>query len=366
MNFRHLQKKATFVLSGDDFFWEDAVKSLLPIVFCLLICSAAPLVAEEHHHEHSYDDHAHGLHFSHDPIGVMGSHIHSEGEGMLSYRYMFMSMDGNRSGTSFQSVDEVLGDFMVSPVDMDMHMHMVGGMYAVSDNFTIMGMLPLVELSMNHRTRMGGAFKTRASGIGDIKLSPIFSLATSDNSHLLLSTGVNLPTGDIDERDDTPAMANARLPYPMQIGSGTFDLLPGVTYTYQKDQFFWGSQVRGTLRLGENSKDYTLGDRYEASAWGGALLNDSVSVSTRLLWSQWGNVDGADEALNPMMVPTADTNLRAGRRLDIGAGLSVYLPKVIFHSQRLALEALVPVYQNVDGPQLETDMTLIFGWQGTF
>ncbi|MEQ8937882.1 MAG: hypothetical protein RLT30_04205, partial [Gammaproteobacteria bacterium] len=35
---------------------------------------------------------------SHAPIGVMGDHMHSKGEWMLSYRYMYMEMAGNRIG----------------------------------------------------------------------------------------------------------------------------------------------------------------------------------------------------------------------------------------------------------------------------
>jgi len=43
-------------------------------------------------------------------------------------------------------------------------------------------------------------------------------------------------------------MGRARLPYPMQIGSGTFDLYPGLTYTGQRDQAGWGGQVLATIR----------------------------------------------------------------------------------------------------------------------
>ena len=36
---------------------------------------------------------------AHAPIGVMGDHTHDKGEWMLSYRYMYMNMTGNRVGT---------------------------------------------------------------------------------------------------------------------------------------------------------------------------------------------------------------------------------------------------------------------------
>jgi len=33
--------------------------------------------------------------------------------------------------------------------------------------------------------------------------------------------------------------------------------------------------------------------------------------------------------------------------------------------QRLAFEFGIPVYQDLDGPQLETDWIILFGWQYT-
>jgi len=39
------------------------------------------------------------------------------------------------------------------------------------------------------------------------------------------------------ERDDTPAGSNQKLPYPMQLGSGTIDLLPAIIYIGQTDKF---------------------------------------------------------------------------------------------------------------------------------
>ncbi len=37
------------------------------------------------------------------------------------------------------------------------------------------------------------------------------------------------PTGSIDERGATPMGPNMQLPYPMQLGSGTYDLEPSFT-----------------------------------------------------------------------------------------------------------------------------------------
>jgi hypothetical protein len=65
------------------------------------------------------------------PIGVMGDHVHKKGRIMLSYRYMRMEMDGNRSGSDDISTADVLNRFMVAPTNMTMEMHMFGIMYGL-------------------------------------------------------------------------------------------------------------------------------------------------------------------------------------------------------------------------------------------
>ena len=304
--------------------------------------------------------------YSHAPIGVMGDHIHSTGESMLSYRHMFMSMDGNKNGTSSISSQEVLNDFMITPVDMDMHMHMLGGMFAVRDWLTLMLMVPYTELSMNHLTRNGMRFKTRSNGLGDIKINGLIRIYENKNHKIHLNDGISLPSGEIDARDDTPAASNVKLPYPMQLGSGTVDLLPGITYLGKNDLFAWGAQISGTIRLGENDNNYTLGNRFESTTWSTYSISDSTSASLRLNWQSWGNIDGLDPDLNPMLVSTADPSKRGGDRLDVGFGLNLYIPSGVLRSSKLALEFLLPVHEDLNGPQLETDWTSVLGWQVAF
>lgn len=302
----------------------------------------------------------------HAPIGVMGDHVHGQGEWMVSYRYMFMSMDGNRDGTDDLSNDEVLEDFMVSPEDMTMQMHMLGAMYAPTDQLTLMAMVPFVIKEMDHVTRMGTDFTTNSSGIGDIKLSGLYQLFNENRQSVHLNLGFSLPTGSIDERDDTPAGEDVILPYPMQIGSGTVDLRPGITYLGQTDNWSWGAQANTVLRLGENDRGYTVGNRYQLMGWFARRLNETVSVSLRLDGETWEDYDGADSALNPNVIPTADPDLRGGTRLDLGLGVNVYLPESFLPGGRFAAEFELPVYQSLEGPQLETDWQLIVGVQSAF
>jgi hypothetical protein len=302
----------------------------------------------------------------HAPIGVMGDHTHSKGEFMASYRYMFMEMDGNRDGTSSVSDREVLEDFMVTPVDMTMQMHMVGAMYGVSDNLTLMAMVPYVFKEMEHLTRMGTRFTTNSEGFGDIKTSALYTVFDKDKQRVHLNLGVSFPTGSIKERDDTPAGDDQILPYPMQIGSGTFDLLPGITYLSQSGKGSWGAQALTTLRLGKNDNGYRLGNKYQLSGWVARNWTDWLSTSLRLTGTTWGDIDGEDDRLNPMMIPTADPDLRNGTQINLGFGINLYAPEGNLKGSRLAMEFELPILRDLDGPQLETDWQFTVGLQSSF
>ncbi len=312
---------------------------------------------------------------SHGPIGVMGEHMHKEGEWMFSYRYMLMEMDGNLDGTSNVSTDEILEEYMVAPENMTMEMHMLGAMYAPSDDLTLMLMVPLINNEMDHTMQMMGGmgmmpmrseFTTETDGVGDVKVGGLYRLNQTDDSTLILNMTLSLPTGSIDEKDVTGmSMGNeVHLPYSMQLGSGTYDLKPGLTYTNSQPTFSWGAQTIATLRLDENDNDYSLGDRIMATAWYARPFADTFSWSVRGVYEYWGDVDGEDSKLNPMMknmVPTADPDLRGGQRVDLAAGVNWIIPGSA--TNRLALELIKPVYQDLNGPQMETDYSLVLGWQ---
>lgn len=292
---------------------------------------------------------------------------------MLSYRFMAMDMAGSRDGTTALDAPDIVDpggpyNFMVTPTNMAMQMHMIGAMYAPTNSLTLMGMLPVLVNSMEHLTRMGDMFETNASGLGDVKLTALYTFARPSRQRLHAHLGVSLPTGSIDEMDVTPAsMGNdVILPYPMQLGSGTVDLLPGLTYLGQSDTWGWGAQARAVVRLGENDRTYTLGNVYGGTAWAARRISHAFSASLRADAQAWGDISGADPVLNPMMVPTADPDRRAGSRLALGFGVNVMVPEGSLGGLRIAVEVERPVYQSLDGPQLETDLMLTVGAQYAF
>ncbi len=305
----------------------------------------------------------------HAPISVMGDHLHHQGEWMLSYRYMFMNMDGNLDGSSHKSDREVLADYPVAPLKMDMEMHMLGLMYGVTDDVTVMAMMPFARLRMDHRTRMGSRFRTRSTGIGDLKLMSLIRLFEREGAHgrqgLHLNAGISVPTGNYHNRDETP-MGNVRLPYPMQIGSGTVDLLPGATWTGTFNDWSAGGQLSGVIRLSRNSRDYSKGQVVRAQAWGARRWFPWLSSSLRVAFERMGNYGGSDKDLNPAIVPTADPRKRGLMKLELGLGLNFIVTGGPLQGHRFAVEVARPVWQDLQGPQLESEWQLVAGWQLAF
>ena len=321
-------------------------------IFLGIILSGTALSVTAQEHEHS---HAQAI----TPLAIMGSHLHQRGEWMFSYQYMNMDMEGNRTGTNRVSTQDIFNaGYTVAPLSMSMQMHMFGAMYGVTDTVSMMLMAPYLVSEMDHVTVMNVPFTTSSEGWGDIKLTTSIGLVNEHATQLLINAGISLPTGSIDERDNTPMMANAKLPYPMQLGSGTYDMLFGATYIARAASWSWGAQGLAIVRTGTNDNNYTLGNRIDITGWLARAFTDAQSGSIRLLYADWQNIDGSDPELNPMMVPTADPNLRAGSRADIAVGY-----RFSIHAHNLGFEYSLPIYQDLEGPQLETESILSVNWQ---
>lgn len=284
-----------------------------------------------------------------------------EGVFNFGYKASRMHMEGSRSGTNRLSNAEVLTTFPVTPVRMIKYMHMFSGMYGLTNDLTLVAMVPYVDIAMKHLNRAGVNFTTKSKGIGDVSLLGMYRILRSGNHEFLVSGGVSLPTGSIDKTDTTPAGPNRPLPYAMQPGSGTFDLLPGLTYRGRAGAYSWGGKASAVLRIGDNDANYTFGDRYRVSAWGARRWVDWFSTSLRVNYETRANVDGADVRLNPAMVPTANANLLGGDRVDLIGGVTFIGTGGLIKGQRLFVEFGAPIYQKIDGPQLEVDWVLSAG-----
>ncbi len=288
----------------------------------------------------------------HAPIGVMGDHNHLTGEWMVAYRYMNMSMEN-----SLLDSGDILNGAMMAPKKMKKEMHMAGLMYGVTDTLTVVGSVPLVKTKMTMERAMVADFMTEADGIGDVKIGGLYSLIKNDTTNILLNLALSIPTGSINQRDDTPMMAAQLLSPNMQPGSGTWDVIAKLTYTDRVDSLAWGLQAGTVLRTGTNDNGYKQGDRGLVSGWVAYNLADFVSVSARLEGQKWG-----DTTLNG----TSAMNLFGGERVDLLGGVNFIIPEGALKGNRFAIEFGKPIHQDTTGNQMENDYRLHAGWQLAF
>ncbi|MEM5515925.1 transporter [Henriciella sp. AS95] len=328
----------------------------------------------------------------HAPIGVMADHRHKKGEWMVSYRYMYMDMEGNRIGTDEVDPDPIVTTvpnrfagapmmpptLRVVPLEMPMQMHMGGAMYGLADRITLMGMVNYITKEMDLRTYMGGMgtnvlgdFTTEVSGFGDTSVGAIIGLDDGSYEHrqVNLSVMVSIPTGSITETDTvlTPMnmQTDMRLPYPMQLGSGTYDLKPALTARSRSGRWSYGAQVSGVIRLDDNDEGYALGDVLEGTAWLAFEPQPWVSISGRLKAKSQGQIDGIDPRIMAP-VQTADPDYQGSETVEALFGVNLAGSEGWKKGHRLALEFGVPLHRDLNGPQMETDYTLTLGWQKAF
>jgi hypothetical protein len=335
-------------------------------------------------------DHArHHMH-RHGPVGLPGRHQIPEGRLVLVYRAGAMAMSGIRAGTddldaatlvttvpnAFAGMPGQPPTIRMAPVEMTGEMHMLGAMYGAGARLTVMGMLPYVKKSMTMRTYAGpagtavlGQSTTRSDGLGDIRLGALWSLHEAGRNRTALGLGLSLPTGSITETGQmlspmgtTPTM---RLAYSMQLGSGTYDLHPALTWEAGRGALNWGAQARGIIRLGENDEGYRHGHEAAVSGWLSYRAAPWISYSGRLEYRHAGHIHGRDPRI---MGPSlgADPRNYGGRYVTLYAGADLAPKKGLFKGHRIGVELGVPLYQDLNGVQSKTDWTLALAWRKPF
>jgi len=307
------------------------------------------------------------------PAGVSLSHLHSKGEWMISFQSMFMKMDGLLSGTNEISENEIFMDYLMSPDKMSMNMYMMMGMYGISNRFTAMVMLNYLKQDMEMNMFSAGGHVhggsegsnihlMNTSGISDAQTHLLFSLYENEKSLLMLSAGINLPLGSIEEKAPLtdPMYPDMRYPYAMQNGSGTFDIIPGITYTYQKGKSTCSIQQTYYAPLNSNSVGYRKGNESMTQAWFAYKWLPFLSSSFRTQFLATGKIIGSDSQLYAFTEPAANPANYGGERIQLFAGTQFSLRRPFWKHFRMGAEYGFPVFEDLSGIQMKTSGILNF------
>ena len=304
------------------------------------------------------------------PAGVSGAAMVCQGQFMAMYMPMYMDMQGNYIGSNTVSTATLLKTpnltgggpayLRIIPSTMDADTNMFGLTYGVSDAINVMVMGNYVNKDMtmttyNMRgTAVVGAQTNSTEGFGDTSIVSLLRVYEDGINHIHLSFGMSIPTGSTTEEMTMLSPAGTymqhRAIYGMQIGSGTFDLLPGLTYTGAKNLWSWGAIYRARLPMNEDN-GYHWGNLQQLTGWAGYTFLPGITATGRIAGTWQGRIEGSDPQIYGGM-QGAYPGWYGGERVDLFGGIEIAGHQFGLGHTKLAIEAGLPVYQDLNGPQI--------------
>lgn len=336
----------------------------------------------EGHHDHRQ------THIGMDaPAGIMFNHMLAHaGDAMVGVRYNYSFQSGNMMHGTSPVPDSLIVETgcwpgpkcRYTPKTMDMSMAMVDLMYAPTDWLTLMLMPMFMSMDMHLRALEGAPAPSgqdihaahgvnpahETGGVGDTYLGALFELYEAPGHKVHLTAGLTAPTGSVTE---TFSGNSTYEHYMMQLGSGTWNAWPSLTYNGFSGDFNWGGQLSGNMALGgPNESGYSVGTLFQSTAWGSYQIEPWLAGSVRALFMSqaqiWGRYPPPYIPAGPMDVPQN----YGGKYLDIGIGLNGSVESGEFKGNHFAIEWLQPAWNDYNGYQLERKGALWANWSLSF
>lgn len=330
------------------------------------------------------------------PMNIPGGGIPETNEYRVKFSLMQMHMEGLRDGTDSIDGNNLLGmpvmmgsptgKFMAVPTSMDMNMLNITTGYSFSDDFFagLMLMYKQNSMDMKFNSTMQSAtgqdgFTMKSEGLADTMLMAKYRLFADDplipTNQASLLFGLSIPTGSINERNTQhPLTARQKelQPYGMQLGSGTFDPTIGYLYQASRSPYWWGINTTYTARLYDNDRNYRLGNEARLDLYGMYQLKYNWLAQIQLNLHHQGAIRGeADEAVSgasgrvtqgdassPYATPLWETSNYGGTQAFVTLGVQWQPAPLHIVDFNIGL----PVYRDLNGPQLEQDYRVMLTW----
>lgn len=347
--------------------------------------SSLPFASSSHQHRDSPGHHHHRI----PPAGIMFGHmLDKAGDFMAGYRFMHSSTNGSMMHGGHKVTDQTIvqqgcsdaNPCRFTPTFMNMSMHMLDIMYAPAKWFNVMLMPTFMTMDMNLRQLAGrpapvpgvhehsgiGGHETGA--VGDTYISSLVKLLDIPGHRVHVNLGLSAPTGKVDiELRRIFQIDGGLIHFGMQLGSGTWDFLPSLTYAGDYSRWSWGAQLSGVKRMEDQNKSgYRLGDIFQATTWGGYDLARWLTASVRGAYTWQGAIQRDFNVFNARIGPMDFPANYGGQFWDIGLGLNARIPGGRFAGNRLGFEWLQPVGNDFNGFQLDRKGALSATWSYQF
>lgn len=307
------------------------------------------------------------------PMGVFGADMPAAGKLVLSVTPNFGNLSGIKIGTRTVSNEFIVSTVpfflnprqtvRVVPQNIAFRTQIVGLAYGVTKDLAVVVTAGTVQKSLEALVFRGAAGiqplvrnYPGTEGLADFTLSGIYRVYQDGVNRIQVSAGFSFPTGSNTATFNNwiapnGTISNIRGFYGMQLGTGTVDFMPGVVYAGFIGPWSWGASYRGRFPLGANPQGYLWGDLHELNGWGGYTWTPGLTTTFRVNASLQGPIRGFDPEIRGAAVP-ANPVFYGGQRVELFGGGTINGKFIGYDNWTLAVEAGLPVYQNLNGPQI--------------
>ncbi|MFW5450035.1 MAG: hypothetical protein ACKE9I_00425 [Methylophagaceae bacterium] len=311
-----------------------------------------------------------GISIDDDTDTVVHAHDHNE-RWSISYGYQRLELDGYRNGTDNLSDETAIfrppearttTNYPILPTVITQEVHTLNLNYKLNEQLHLGITAPYILQSTEHKSIVPGfdEFTIRSEGVGDVAINVAYTLPLADSGRWKLLAAVSLPTGSISETGDTPrngAGTKERLPYTMQLGSGTYDFPLSIQYSNVHQQIHYGGQLSARIRTGKNNEGYRLGNTYGLNSWARWMTNSWFHPGLSIAYRHADKIQGRDDRLTvaglfPFPANITDPDNYGADKVDLGASIRICSQKK--HClQYIDLNISKAVYQRLNGVQIK-------------
>lgn len=304
-----------------------------------------------------------------DLLGVDIEDITGEKHWLLSYEFRYLNVGQYQAGSTRLTFDDVQflpgntrtnSNFPIVPTFIKQKVHALSVGREITNEWSLSVSVPFVKQDTQHISFIADfeEFEIESSAVGDIMLLGQYRFHRAASSHASFGFGVSLPVGSIDEFGDTPRDGVGtleRLPYSMQIGSGTYDFLAALKFEHDVGKWAFGVNGSATLRTGTNNNGYRLGNNFGVELTsrfkGWSRIRPGLNINVRTTQA----IHGGDSSLLvansafPFGASITDPANYGGEKAQIGGNVRLCSEDVCNLS--LNVKASIPIYQNLNGIQ---------------
>ncbi|MEZ6005736.1 MAG: transporter [Planctomycetota bacterium] len=232
--------------------------------------------------------------------------------------------------------------------------------YGLSEAFTLRLDAPIVNKIVAFEDASAQRTRLRTTGLGDVAIGASVELSRGEESRSEVALDLDMPTGSVTDREPPDPNTNLapRLPYDLQPGHGTWRLRPSFHLARWGADWSAGAGFEYQTSLDESDQGWKPGNALLAQAWYTRRFDESRSVVFAVDYEGQDEVSGQDTALDTSLDPMQLPQNTGGQRFGASIGLHMEVERRNF----LAIEVGVPVWQEVEGVQLEEDYRLRLGW----